>query len=162
LAQRLGVPYTDSDDLFWLPGWVEVDNDVFRAKLDEASSGDAWILVGNYLSRAVDITWPRADTLVWLDLPLPLVIYRSVTRTAKRGITKELVCNGNTEKLRYLLPKRFSGEQPLWSYAIDHHRTKRAVIEDLIATHPHLDAHRLRSRAEVSRFLAAAEPVQPA
>ena len=155
LAQRIGVVYVDADDLFWLPGWVEVDNDQFRAELDAASSAEQWVIVGNYLSRAVDVTWPRADTLVWLDLPLPLVISRSVRRTAKRGITREVVCNGNREKLRFLLPERLSGEKPLWSYAIDHHRTQRTRIEDLIAQHDHLTVHRLRSRAEVSRFLGS-------
>ena len=144
LASKLDVPYTDSDDLFWLPDWVEVDNDVFRHRLDEATTGN--------LSRATDITWPRADTIVWLDMPLPLVIYRSVTRTIKRGITKEPVCNGNTEKLRFLLPERFSGETPLWIYAIRHHREHRPRIETMLRD-VEADVHRLRSRAEVSRFL---------
>jgi adenylate kinase family enzyme len=153
LASHLGVPYTDADDLFWLPGWEEVPNDDFRAALEVASSSDAWVIVGNYLSRATDITWPRADTLVWLDLPLPLVVSRSVRRTAKRAITREVVCNGNTEKLRFLLPERIGGEKPLWQYAIEHHRTKRTVIEDLLARHDHLTVHRLTSRAAVKRFL---------
>ena len=148
------MPYTDSDDLFWEPGWVEVDNDVFRRRLDEASSGDGWVLVGNYLSRATDITWPRADTIVWLDLPLPLVISRSVRRTARRAITGEVVCNGNTEKLRFLLPERFSGEKPLWQYAREHHRQHRPIIEAMLAD-VEADVHRLRSRAEVARFLVA-------
>jgi adenylate kinase family enzyme len=152
LARSLDVPYTDADDLFWQPGWVEAPNDDFRAALDAVSLGDRWVIVGNYLSRATDITWPRADTIVWLDLPLPLVVSRSVRRTARRAITGETVCNGNTEKLRFLLPERISGEKPLWQYAIEHHRTKRTVIEDLLARHGHLTVHRLRSRAEVRRF----------
>ena len=155
LSARLGVPYTDSDDLFWEPGWVEVDNDVFRQRLDDSTTGDGWVLVGNYLSRATDITWPRADTLVWLDLPLPLVISRSVRRTVKRGITKEVVCNVNTEKVRFVLPERLTGEKPLWSYAIRHHRQHRPIIETMLGDHPHLDVHRLRSRADVTGFLGA-------
>lgn len=154
LAGVLELPYTDADDLFWQPGWTEVPNDDFRGALDVASRGDRWVIVGNYLSRATDVTWPRADTLVWLDLPLPLVVSRSIRRTAKRAITREVVCNGNTEKLRYLLPERLGGEKPLWQYAIEHHRTKRTVIEALLSE-PHVtaDVHRLRSRAEISRFL---------
>jgi adenylate kinase family enzyme len=159
LGKQLGVPYADSDDLFWEPGWVEVDNDVFRQRLDDATTGDGWVLVGNYLSRATDITWPRATDIVWLDLPLPLVITRSVRRTIKRGITKEPVCNGNTEKLLFLLPERFSGETPLWSYAIRHHKQHRPIIEAMLAE-PKVTAtvHRLRSRAEVARFLGASRP----
>jgi adenylate kinase family enzyme len=158
LAQAIGIPFTDADDLFWRPGWTEVPNDEFRAALDDASARDSWIIVGNYLSRATDITWPRADTLVWLDLPLHIVVSRSVRRTTKRALTREVVCNGNTEKLRYLLPERVGGEKPLWQYAIEHHRHKRTVIEDLIAHHDHLDVHRLRSRAEVAALLGSVNP----
>jgi adenylate kinase family enzyme len=160
LADRLHVPYTDSDDLFWNPGWVETDNDTFRQRLDEASSGDAWVLVGNYLSRATDITWPRATDIVWLDLPLPTVLYRSVKRTAKRGITKEVVCNGNTERLLFLLPERFSGEKPLWQFAREHHKHHRPRIEAMLAdaARDDLHDHRHRSRADVATFLAALGP----
>ncbi|MEA3056030.1 MAG: hypothetical protein QOD30_1462 [Actinomycetota bacterium] len=157
LASKLGVAYTDSDDLFWLPGWQERPNDEFRAALDDATRGEGWVLVGNYLSRATDITWPRADTIVWLDLSLPLVVSRSVRRTAKRAITRQVVCNGNTEKLRFLLPERLGGEKPLWHYAIDHHRIHRPRIETMLsdATRDDLTVHRLRSRADVARFLGA-------
>jgi len=160
LAAKLGVPYADSDDLFWLPDWQEVPNDDFRAALDAATRGDGWVLVGNYLSRATDITWPRADTIVWLDLPLPLVMYRSVRRTTKRALTKEVVCNGNTEKLLFLLPERFSGEVPLWQYAMRHHKVHRPIIEAMLAE-PGVtaDVHRLRSRAEVQAFVR--ERAQP-
>jgi adenylate kinase family enzyme len=163
LAAKLDVPYADSDDLFWLPGWQEVDNDTFRSNLDRATTGDGWVLVGNYLSRATDITWPRATDIVWLDLPLPTVLYRSVKRTATRSITRELVCNGNTEKLLFLLPERFSGEKPLWQYAREHHANVRPIIEAMLAE-PQVTArvHRLRSRGEVARFLGLQGPAQPA
>ena len=161
LALAIGVPYVESDDLFWEPGWVEVDNDVFRQRLDDASSADAWVIAGNYLSRATDITWPRADTIVWLDLPLPLVISRSIRRTIKRGVTRELVCNGNTEKVRFILPERFTGEKPLWQYAREHHERHRPRIESMLREVT-ADVHRLRSRAEVARFLGLQGPVQPA
>jgi adenylate kinase family enzyme len=161
LASALGVPYTDADDVFWLPGWEERPNDEFRAALDDATSGDGWVLVGNYLSRATDITWPRADTIVWLDLPLPLVVSRSVRRTTRRAMTREVVCNGNTEKLRFLLPERLGGETPLWSYAIRHHKVHRPLIETMLAdaARDDLTVHRLRSRADVTRFLGALRPV---
>jgi hypothetical protein len=155
LATRLGVPYVESDDLFWLPGWQEVDNDEFRRRLDVASSGDGWVIAGNYLSRATDITWPRADTIIWLDLSLPLVLSRSVRRTVKRSITKEVVCNGNTEKLRFLVP---IGETPLWMFAIAHHRNHRPRIERMLRDVDGARVHRLTSRAEVARFLGATRP----
>jgi len=152
LAQRLGVPHVDSDDLLWRPGWEEASQQDFRAALDAASSEDGWVISGTYLARGTDITWPRADTLVWLDPPLRRVLHRSVRRTVRRSLTGELVCNGNREHLRFLLPKPLGPDTPLWLYAIGHHRKKRPQIESMLRD---VDAtvHRLRSRAEVSSFL---------
>ncbi|HYD10908.1 MAG TPA: hypothetical protein VEA78_12475 [Acidimicrobiales bacterium] len=113
------------------------------------------MIAGNYFGRAVDVTWPRADTLVWLDLPLPLIVARSVRRTVKRGLTRELVCNGNREKLRFLVPQKLGGpEMPLWQYAIQHHRYMTPIIEDLVREErfAHLDVHRLTSRRQVAAF----------
>lgn len=150
LAATLQLRFGDTDDLFWEPGWVEIDNDVFRQRMDDLTKDDRWVVAGNYFSRAVDIVWPRADTIVWLDLPLPLVLYRSVMRTAKRSLTREVVCNGNTERLRFLLP---IGDKPLWLYAIAFKPRQHPRIERFLTEHPHLTVHRLRSRAEVARFL---------
>ncbi len=154
LSTRLGIDHIEADDLFWNPGWVETDLDAFRTKVSEATSADRWVFAGNYFSRIIDVVWPRADAVVWLDLPLPLALYRSVVRTIKRGVTKEHVCNGNTEKVRFILPERFTGETPLWLFAWRFKKNQHPRIEAFIADHPHLTVHRLRSRAEVARFLA--------
>ena len=113
-----------------------------------------------HFSRTIDLTWPRADTIVWLDLPLPIVLYRSVRRTVVRTVTKEVVCNGNTEKLRSLLPERFTGETPLWLFAWRFKRHQHPRIAGF-ADNPHLTVHRLRSRADVARFLGSLGPAQP-
>lgn len=154
LATKVGLPHTEIDSLFWKADWQESSDEEFAAKLTEAAGADEWVMCGNYLSRGVDILWPRADTIVWLDLPLSLVISRSVRRTAKRGITRELLWGTNREKLRYLLP---IGETPLWLYAIRHQKKHRPRIERMLAepAAAHLTVHRLRSRAEVRRFLQA-------
>ena len=157
-ARSLGLPHTEIDALFWKPGWTGDDDEEFLAKVADLAAGDTWVACGNYLSRAAALLWPRADTIVWLDLPLPLVISRSVRRTVQRAITRELLWGTNREKLRFLLP--IQGETPLWMYAIRHQRTIRPRIESMLAEHPHLTVHRLRSRAEVARFLGRFRAVE--
>jgi adenylate kinase family enzyme len=152
LSSEVDLPHVDLDDLFWNPGWVETPDDEFGARVAAAIADDEWIVSGNYLSRVAPMVWARADTIIWLDLPLAVVLYRSVTRTIRRAVTREVVCNGNREKLRFLLPV---GETPLWVFAIRHQKVHRPRIEQMLTEQPHATIHRLRSRAEVSRFLGA-------
>ena len=47
-----------------------------------------WAVDGNY-SAVRDIVWGRADTLVWLDYPFPVVMRQLTRRTLKRGLGRE-------------------------------------------------------------------------
>ena len=55
--------------MFWQPEWQQPDPEVFRSKVDVATSGEGWVADGNY-SRVRDLLFSRVDTVVWLDLPL--------------------------------------------------------------------------------------------
>jgi len=150
LAARLGVPHVEMDALFWEPGWVQSELAVFRARVDEATGGDGWTACGNY-SRAVDITWPRADTVVWLDLPVALSVWRVIVRTVRRRIRREQLWGTNHEKISDLFKLN---DESLVYFALKHGRRKRAQIAERIAAHPHVTVHHLRSRRDVRRFLA--------
>ena len=63
------------DQIFWKPNWGETPDEEFFAKLDEATSQDSWVLDGNY-TRSQGITWPKADTVIWLNLPKWLNLYQ--------------------------------------------------------------------------------------
>jgi adenylate kinase family enzyme len=69
LAARLAVPFVSLDALFWQPGWVEPDKDVFAARVGAAAAGESWVIDGNYTSHAGEIRRARADTVCWFDLP---------------------------------------------------------------------------------------------
>lgn len=99
LGELLNRPSRDIDDLYWEPGWQGVSDEELRRRLSEFIAGEAWTLAGNY-SRTQDLTWPRADLIVWLDLNLPLVFGRVVRRCLRRASRREMICNGNYESLR--------------------------------------------------------------
>ena len=46
--------------------------------------------------------WPRADTVVWLDLPRSQVMRQIVSRTFRRVLTREELWNGNREPVENL------------------------------------------------------------
>lgn len=99
LALHLGYPHIEMDAVHWLPNWVEMPIDQFRDQIMVALSGDQWVIDGNY-SKVRDIVWNRADTLIWLDYSLPLILTRLFRRTVRRIVTRETLWNGNRENLR--------------------------------------------------------------
>lgn len=100
VAAIVGAPHIELDALFHEPGWVPAEREVFRARVSEAVAASAWITDGNYGSHLRDIVWPAADTLVWLDYPFRVVIWRLFRRTMRRSIRREVLWNGNRESLR--------------------------------------------------------------
>lgn len=83
LAARLGVRHVELDALFWGPAWRPMPHEVFRQRVSDATDAPAWVVDGGY-STVRDVTWSRADTVVWLDYPLPLVLARYLRRTVRR------------------------------------------------------------------------------
>ncbi|MET8438680.1 hypothetical protein ABZV61_39485 [Streptomyces sp900116325] len=79
---ELDQPHTDLDDLLFTPdGPLPLEE--FRRQAGEITRTDGWIVEGNF-SKLADVVWHRADTLVWLDFPLPLILYRVVRRSLRQ------------------------------------------------------------------------------
>jgi len=153
LAARHGLRLIELDALFWGKDWQPAPLELFRYRVEgEIRDGD-WIVVGNY-GQVRDLTWRAADTLVWLDLPFPLVIWRLFRRTMRRSLTKEdLWGTGNTESLVRSLFTR----QSILLYAMKTHRKNRArfAIEcEFLGKDKTIV--RLTSGREVERFLQGA------
>jgi adenylate kinase family enzyme len=151
VAAKLGVPHVELDALYWEPNWTQADDVTFRARVAAATSADGWVADGNY-TRAQDIVLARADTLVWLDLPLGTVLGRILRRTARRLRSGEELWSGNRETWQVHL-KRDS----LISWTITSHRAKRRDYTERFLgpnpEYPHLNVFRFRSSAEAERWL---------
>ena len=157
LAERLGertaLRVVELDALFWGPGWQPAPVELLRHRVERETRDGDWIVVGNYDSVR-DLTWRAADTLVWLDLPFPLVIWQLFWRTLRRSVTKEnLRGSGNTESL----VRSFFTRQSILLYALKTHRRNRhrfAIECEFLGKEK--TVVRLRSRREVECFLATA------
>jgi adenylate kinase family enzyme len=153
LAGRLGVPYVELDALFHLPGWTQLPEEEFRAAVDAVTAGEGWVVDGNY--RAVsDGVWARADTVVWLDLPRPLVTWRIVRRSVSRAVSRQELWNGNRERWGHLLSLDPSRSVIAWSVTKHAEYRRRYGLAPADPALAHLRFVRLRSRAAVRRFLA--------
>ena len=75
LSGLLDVQHVELDALLFGPGFATVPLPVLRARTTSAVAGETWVIDGN--KRALrDIVWPRADTVVWLDYPLVVSLWR--------------------------------------------------------------------------------------
>ncbi|MDQ2741824.1 MAG: adenylate kinase [Chloroflexota bacterium] len=119
LAGLLAIPHIELDSLFWCPNWTECPTEVFRDRVTEATSGDTWVVDGNY-GKARDILWSRADTVIWLDYTLPVILYRLTRRNAYRIGRGVELWNGNRETLRATL-----GRDSLYVWALRTYRRRR-------------------------------------
>lgn len=102
IAARAGLPVVLVDEFTWRPGWVTVDEQRQRDVVASIVAEDRWVLDTAY-GAWLDVVLPRVDLVVGLDYPRWFSLQRLVRRSLTRAITKEPVCNGNTESLRRVL-----------------------------------------------------------
>ena len=153
LAERTGLHVVELDALFWGRDWQPAPVELFRHRVERETVGDGWIVVGNY-GQVRDLVWQPADTLIWLDLPLPLVMWRLLRRTIRRIATQEeLWGTGNRESLRSAFFSRDS--ILLWALKTHRRNRKRFALEcEFLAREKQVV--RLRSTREVERFVSVA------
>ena len=151
IAQTLSIPHIELDALHWGPNWTSAETPIFRQRVVEAVSGDQWVLDGNY--RAVrDIVWQRASTIIWLDYPFWLVMWRIFSRTFIRSLRRQELWNGNRESFRMGFLSRDS--VIVWSFNTYHRRRKEypGLFEQ--PEHSHLTIIQHRSPKQTSKWLA--------
>lgn len=164
LAAALDVPFVDIDALNWLPGWVGLnatDPAELERRLTAATSGDAWVVAGSYTAFCQRTFWPRLDTLVWLDLPRPLLLLRVLRRSWRRSRQRELLWGTNVERFWPQLAVWRKEESLVWWIATQHARKRRnllAAMQD--ARWRHIRFLRLGSRRDVEQFARAVEARQ--
>jgi adenylate kinase family enzyme len=150
LAQRLGVPNIELDALHHGPNWAQPSDEEFQRRVRAAmdAAPDGWVIDGNYERKLGTLVTDAADTVVWIDLPLPLTLLRLWRRTSHRIRNDVELWNGNREAWKTAL----WGRESLFVWAIRSHRRHRREWPRRFASHPGLV--RLRSPAEVRRWLA--------
>ena len=153
LAARHDLRLIELDALFWGKDWQPAPLELFRHRVEREIRDGDWIVVGNY-GQVRDLTWRAADTLVWLDLPFPLVMWRLFWRTLRRSTSKEdLWGAGNTESL----VRSFFSRQSILLYAMKTHRKNRqrfAIECEFLGKDK--TVVRLTGTGEVERFLQGA------
>ncbi len=151
IAKRLGIPHVEMDALHWEPNWTEAPFEVFCERLSQALSGPAWVVDGNY-GKARHIVLSRADTVVWLDYPLPVIMWQLIWRTLRRSIRHEELWSGNRESLG----KAFFSRESILLWALQTYKRRRREYPILLngPECAHLAIVHLRSPRETRAWIA--------
>lgn len=151
IGALLGLPHTELDSIFWHPDWQHSPLGKFESQVEEIVAGDAWVLDGNY-SRTRNIIWKRVETVVWLDFPLLLCLWRLLRRTSRRVLSREMLWGTNQETFR----AAFLSKGSLFRYVIKTHHSRRETYAWLVSSpeNDHIHFVRLKSPAQLRRWLA--------
>lgn len=152
LAQQLIYTHVELDALHWEPGWVGAADDVFRARVQAAAQAEHWVADGNY-RKAQALLWPRADTIVWLDYSLPVILWRLLRRTVARTIGRQVLWNGNRERF----VDQFFSRNSLFVWVLQTYRRRRREYPERLFSpeNSHLTVVQLRSPKAARRWLRA-------
>lgn len=151
LSELLNIPCVELDGLHWEPDWTPAPLVVLRERTEAALSGGAWVVDGNY-SKLRDLTWDRADTIVWLDYRLWLVMARLARRTFIRFCSRQQLWNGNRERF----VTTFFSKDSILLWALQTHRKNRRTYSELAdrPEYAHLKIVRHRSPQATRAWLA--------
>lgn len=148
LARRLGeilkIEVHHLDALFWNPGWIgtaKEEQTIVQSKLVE---NESWIFDGNY-GGTMDIRLNKADTIIFLDIPRSICVYRVIKRRCiYRNKTRPDMGEGCVERLDFEFLKW------VWQYP---ETKKPAVMKKLEWLSHEKEIIILTSPKEVDHFL---------
>ena len=157
LAEALDAPLVELDELNWLPDWVglnETDPGEFERRIRRATGGERWVVAGSYGRFSRRIIWPRLATVVWLDLPMPVLAWRALRRSWRRWRTGELLWGTNRERFWPQLMIWRKHDSLLGWLITQHARKRRDMVERMSDPRwEHIRFVRLRSEREVEEFV---------
>ena len=146
IGNALGIEVIHLDALYWRPGWVESPREEWEAIQRELVGRDRWVMDDNY-GGTLDICLQAADTVIFLDMPRSLCLWRVISRWLRyAGRSRPDMAPGCEERLTWEFIHR------VWTYPA----TRRpAILRTLAEYAPGRRIVRLRSRKAATKFVAS-------
>jgi adenylate kinase family enzyme len=144
MGEKLNIKVWHLDRLLWKPNWTLTTREEQIAIQKELIGRQKWIIDGNYNST-LDIRLKAADTIIFLDLPRYICVFRVFKRMVKyRNQTRPDMREGCNEKVDFKFIKW------VWDYPIN---KRPNVLEKLEKLAQDKNVIILKSPKEVDRFL---------
>ena len=141
LADKLNLPLVHLDYQYWKPDWSQPTKNDWRATVKSLVSQKSWIIDGNYRS-SFDLRVPAADTIIFLDLPKNVALWRIIVRYLKnRGRNRSDIGGNNVEKIDWTFIKR------VLNYPRHH------ILHELNSYKTNQKLFHLRNQKDIKHFL---------
>lgn len=151
LSSKLNLSYIQLDKLFWKANWQESSDDELFSKIKTEISSDSWVIDGNY-ARTNHLTWSKADTIIWIDLPLWLTLYQNLTRSIYRAIFRVELWEGTGNRESFI--RMFSRDSIIrWLFKTYRPHKLRNEKRMKSSEYKHLNFIRLKSRSDIYDFV---------
>jgi len=149
LGDQTGLPVYHMDKIHFRAGWLERTREEKDRLTQEVHAKDAWIFEGGH-SRTFPERAARADTFIWLDVPVGLRIFRVLKRSILHyGQTRPDLAEGCPERLNWETVEFIR-------FILRTRRSARSKLMQIYRNPPnHLRVVRLRTKVEISAFLQA-------
>ncbi len=147
LSQHLQLPLVHLDKLFWRGEWEQTPKEEFDAALQRELEQPQWIIDGNYF-RTLDQRLAVCDTVIWLDLPTVVCLWRVIKRFLKHwGKSREDMGGNCVERLN---KERLA----FFYYVLTFRRRYDKQMNDLLKTRSHMQVIHLQTKKQVKKVLS--------
>lgn len=146
IGTKLNLNIYHLDALFWKPNWVGVPRSEQIAVQTELVKKEEWIIDGNY-GGTLDIRLHAAETIIFLDIPRTICVYRAFKRMLKfRKKTRPDMGAGCEERIDFGFLKW------IWNYP---KKQRPEIMKKLAGLSKEKQVVILRSPKQVQRFVEA-------
>lgn len=143
ISELTGITLHHLDRIHWMPGWKPIEDDRFVEKQQKIFSDKSWIIDGNY-QTTLNLRIEAADTIIFLDLPRRLCLYRALKRsTLLRNVERKDMAEGCTEKVNMDFLKW------IWNYR----KRERPKTVEALSKSLEKNVIILKSSKEVNNFI---------
>ncbi len=148
LGEATGIEVIHLDSLFWRPNWTRTPEEEWISKVESLVKCDSWIMDGNF-GGTREIRLAACDTIIWLDTPRHVCLYRALKRTVTyHNRTRPDMAEGCNEKLDWEFLRwiwEYPSRIPRLLEQIKNHSGKRLIV--------------IRSEKDVEALLAEAAEI---
>lgn len=149
LGKALKLDVFHLDSFYWKQGWVESSLEEFTEKQEKMLSHySSWIVEGNY-SSTIKLRADHADTIIYLELPLRICLYRVIMRwLTNLGYKRHDLGGECTEKMdfafiKFIVTTYRKRKKWMREFMNSYHDTRRVIC--------------LKNKKEIEYFLKGME-----